>query len=68
MNGKISLELGIKFIVRRAQVLPFLRDNLRLRSLDTGIRSFSKDDGETGFEMPVDMTMQEPGPWVISDY
>ena len=60
-----SLEFGVELVIGRAQVLPVLCKDLGLRSASASIGSFGEDDGKTGFKMPVNVTVQEPGSWII---
>jgi len=53
-------------IVDRAEVEPSLLDDLSIRSALAGRGCFGKDNGETGFQVPVNMAMEEPCSRVVS--
>jgi len=55
-----SLELGLQSVIFGAEVLPILWRDLGLGSSNVVCRRFRKYDGEPGFQMPIDVTMQEP--------
>ena len=54
-----SLLVGWESIVHRAQVEPGLFDDLGLVASSAVLGSFSEDDGETSFKMPVNVAREK---------
>jgi len=61
------LELGRKSVVVGAELPPLISDDLGLITSNVVLRSFTHDDGETDFQMPVNVAMEDPWSWVVGE-
>jgi len=50
---KKLLKLGRKSVVDRAEVKPFLLDDLRFRTFPLGLGIFGKDNGKSSNQVPI---------------
>jgi len=61
------LELGRKSVVVGTEFPPLFGDDLRLITSDVVLRGFTHDDGETDFQMPINVAMEDPWAWVVCE-
>jgi len=63
----LLLEGGVQLVVERAKLIPCrtVDDRLVAGALSSG--SFTEDHGKTDFQMPVNVTVQEPRAWVVRE-